>query len=181
MSIEDSLFASGIPDAVLNDPAVVKTRTLYDKSYLSTSANANKIINDGMILDPAGLKIKDSPMWLPQGAYDQRKVTGARTANGKYTVDVVDAEFTKDKSLRAEIHAYYLIDTRCTIEVYYDSPSGRKLGKSLTYDGLRKPTYKKIDFSVKDAQFDGKEDIVIKIKGDSPLLNRVRLSRKLIR
>lgn len=177
VSILDSQLTSyHLPNAMLYDPAVLTARNVYSKTYVSTSANAGDIVDNGMVLDPANLIIEDSPI-MEGEAYDARRVSGARTTDGDYTIDVMDADFTNGASRSLNIETYFRVDADCAIAVYYDSTSGKKLGKSQTYNGLTLPGYERVNFSVNDAQFDGADDIVIEITGDSPLLNSVTVLR----
>jgi hypothetical protein len=173
VSMQDTIM-SQMPNTMLNHPAVFMARNIYSETYISTSPNSGHIVNNGMILDPTHLLIEDSPMFTGSPA---KVIQGARTADGDYTIDVIDTDFTNGASRSVDIETYYRVDTDCTIQVYYDSTSGRKLGKSSTFSGATLPDYEWVNFSVSDAQFDGIDDIVIEITGDSPLLNSVNVLR----
>ena len=172
-SILDS-FIGEVPDALLSHPGASLVRTIYDQAYISTAANSGQIVNDGMILDPVNLTLVDSPIHDPDVTSDHKNITGARTSDGNYTIDVVDPDFANGQSPRVDIQTYFKVVAPCTIQVYYDSSSGRKLGKSGTYSVV---DYVSLNFSVSDAEFDGTDDIEIVITGDSPLLNSINVLR----
>ena len=174
VAIQESYF-EGIPNELFYDTTIIFERNIFSESYVVTDLNQNWIVNQGLLIDTE-IKFEDSPMF-GTGAYDARVIKGARTEEDEYIINVDDEDFFNGNNNPLEIKTYFYIDSNCKIDVYYKSASGMKPGKSLSYSGQSNPKYESVDFSVSDARFDGKEDIVIKITGDSPLLNYVYVSR----
>jgi len=133
-SIQDSYFDRGIPHALFTSPDVTVARNRYAKSYMAASANSRRLINQGLVLDPTNLQIKDSPYSFPVSVYNNYLVTGAKTTDGDYNIDVINPAFINNNGSNITVESLFWIDTTCTIKIYYDSITGRKLGKSLTYD-----------------------------------------------
>jgi hypothetical protein len=174
VAIQESSF-EGLPNHLLYDTTVVLERNIFKESYIVTDLNQNWIVNDGLVLDTE-IKFEDSPMF-GTGAYDARVIKGARSEEGEFVLHVEDKDFLNGNNNPLGISTYYYIDSNSKIDVYYNSTSGRKLGKTFSYNGQTDPKYWSVDFSITDAHFTGVEDIVIKITGDSPLLNYVYISR----
>lgn len=61
----------------------------------------------------------------------------------------------------------------CTIQTYYRSKSGMKLGDTVDFELKDKPFWKEHRFRVSDAHFDSDEDLRIEVEGASPLLAMV--------
>ena len=165
--------SSAIPNALLRHPGVSLARDVYSSAYISTWTGSGQIVNDGMILAPSNLSIEDSEI-----SSFYKKIQGARTTDGDYSVKVVDPDFTNGTP-SVSINTYWRIDTDCTIKIYYNSISGtNKLGNTAVFtNGAAAPDYQSVNFSVSDARFTGSNDIVITITGASPLLNYVNVFR----
>jgi hypothetical protein len=102
-------------------------------------------------------------------------VQAARLTSGSYSLDVTDPSFTAGAKPSVTIATEWLVDTNCTINVFYHSTSGMKLGKSVTYTGATLPGWKDVNFSVTDARFGVAEDVRIEITGASPGLAYVAI------
>ncbi len=179
VSIKESLIGS-MPNAFFHDTILKQERNIFDKAFAVTDANQNWLMHQGLILDEENLTLEDANMFSTD-PYDARRISGARSGTNEYHIDVEDEDFLYGSNNPVEITTYFYIDANCTIEVYYNSVSGRKLGETYSYSGEANPKYRYLDFSVSDAMFTGKDDIYIKIKGDSPLLNYVSVSRDITR
>lgn len=174
VAIRESYF-NGLPNGIIYDTTIVLERNSFSDSYIATDLNQNWIENQGLILD-SDIKFEDSPMFGTD-PYDARRIVGARSQEGEFVIHVEDDDFLKGNNNPIEISTFFYIDSNCKIDVWYKSASGLKPGKSLSYSGQSAPKYLNIDFLVTDANFVGKDDILIKITGDSPLLNYVYISR----
>ncbi len=179
VAIRESLFDE-LPNAFFHDTHVILERNIFDKAFAVTDANQNWLMHQGLVLDEENLTLEDANMFSTD-PYDARRISGARSSTNEYHIDVEDEDFLYGSNNPVEITTYFYIDSNCTIEVYYNSASGRKLGETYSYSGETNPKYRYIDFSASDAMFNGKDDIYIKIKGDSPLLNYVSVSRDINR
>jgi hypothetical protein len=178
VSVRESNFHDGMPNVLFRDTNTVLERNIFYTSTAVTDVNQDWIVNEGLELDSAGIEFDDSPMFS-ENIYDARRIRGARTSLGGYYIDVTDRDFQKGNNNPLDISTYFRIDTDCKIDVYYNSRTGQKLGKSYSYSGSSAPAYKYVDFTVSDAEFDGDEDIYIQITGDSPMLNFAQVSRQI--
>lgn len=178
VSIKESQFKD-IPNAFFHDSIVELERNVFSNSYAVSDVNQDWVVNQGLLLDEAMIEIEDSEMFPPANTYDARVIKGARTKDGEYRIQVTDKDFLNGNNQPLTVSTYFFIDSNCTINVYYNSKSGRKLGASYSYSGESSPKYKSVNFTADDALFSGLEDISIEISGDSPLLNYVSVSRKI--
>jgi hypothetical protein len=175
VSIRESLIGN-MPNSFFTDEIVTLERNIFEKSYVVTDENQNWFWHQGLVLDEEGITLEDANMFSTD-PYDARRISGARSSTNEYLIRVEDKDFLLGSNNPLDITSYFYIDSDCTIEVYYNSTSGRKLGKSYSFAGAAEPAYKNVNFTATDARFNGTEDIYIKIKGDSPLLNFVSVSR----
>ena len=88
---------------------------------------------------------------------------------------MTDPEFQNGSIQDVEVTLYFRIENNCTVETYYRSPSGMKLGDSVTFELKGKPFWKEHRFRINDANFGAEQgaDIRIKVEGASPLLGMV--------
>lgn len=177
VSIMESLIEE-MPNAFFHDTILMQERNIFKKAYALTDENQEWFMHQGLVLEEEELTLEDANMFSTD-PYDARRISGARTSSKEYHIRVEDKDFLYGSNNPVEINTYFYIDSDCKIDVYYASLSGRKLGGSYTYSGAENPTYKNINFTANDALFDGKDDIFIKITGDSPLLNYVLVSREI--
>ncbi len=98
----------------------------------------------------------------------------ARLKEGKsYSLDVTDPGFQNGSIKEVEIILYFRIDTTCTINTFYQSHSGMKLGNTADFKLEDKPFWKEYRFRVSNANFGSDEDLRIDVEGASPLLGMV--------
>ena len=88
---------------------------------------------------------------------------------------MTDPGFHNGSIQDVEVTLYFRIENNCTVETYYRSPSGMKLGDSVTFELKGKPFWKEHRFRINDANFGAEQgaDIRIKVEGASPLLGMV--------
>lgn len=86
-----------------------------------------------------------------------------------------DPGFQNGSIKEVEVTLYFRIENNCTVETYYRSPSGMKLGDSVSFKLEDKPFWKEHRFRISDANFGAEqgEDIRIKVEGASPLLGMI--------
>ena len=121
--------------------------------------------------------IRDSPnSGLAKDSQDGRRLPAARLTKGKsYSLNVTDPGFQNGSIKDVEVILYFRIENNCTIETYYRSPGGMKLGDRVDFELDDKPFWKEHRFGVSDANFGSEQgaDIRIKVEGASPLLAMV--------
>ena len=113
---------------------------------------------------------------LAKGSQDGRRLPSARLVEGdSYWLKVTDPGFHNGSIQDVEVTLYFRIENNCTVETYYRSPSGMKLGDSVTFELKGKPFWKEHRFRINDANFGAEQgaDIRIKVEGASPLLGMV--------
>ena len=113
---------------------------------------------------------------LAKGSQDGRRLPSARLVEGdSYWLKVTDPGFQNGLIKEVEVTLYFRIENNCTVETYYQSPSGMKLGDSVTFELKGKPFWKEHRFRISDANFGAEQgaDIRIKVEGASPLLGMV--------
>ena len=128
---------------------------------------SNLRMDDALIIPNSGLA-KDSQ--------DGRRLPSARLVEGdSYWLRVTDPGFQNGRIKDVEVILYFRIENSCTIETYYRSPGGMKLGDSVDFELDDKPFWKEHRFRVSDASFGAEQDadIRIKVEGASPLLAMV--------
>ena len=145
-------------------------------------ADLNQPVPKGYGLEPglSNVRIEDA-LIIPNSGFakdsrDGRRLPAARLVKGdSYWLKVTDPGFQNGKIKDVEVTLYFRIDNNCTIETYYRSPGGMKLGDSVDFELKDKPFWKEHRFRVRDAKFGAEQgaDIRIKVEGKSPLLAMV--------
>ncbi|MFC1652219.1 glycosyl hydrolase family 28-related protein [Planctomycetota bacterium] len=152
---------------------------LIGDTYILADINQDPPFDYGIALDPSNIVMEEAMIMTGTNVAlnnaDARRIKGARLTSGSYTLDVTEPAFSDGDRKNVEVEVYTRIDTDCTINVYYHSDSGMKIGKSYDYDGTTMPAWKTVRFSVNDAHFNASNgvDIRIDIVGGSPLLAMV--------
>ena len=113
-------------------------------------------MEDDLIVPDSGLA-KDSQ--------DGRRLPSARIIDGdSYWLKMTDPEFQNGSIQDVEVTLYFRIENNCTVETYYRSPSGMKLGDSVTFKLEDKPSWKERRFRISDANFEAEQSAGIRIK-----------------
>jgi len=124
-------------------------------------------MDDALIVPNSGLA-KDSQ--------DGRRLVAARLVEGdSFSLDVTDPGFQNGAIKEVEITLYFRIEATCTIESYYQSQSGMKLGDNAKFEVKNKPFWKEHRFRVSKANFGAEQavDLRIEVEGAAPLLGMV--------
>ena len=101
--------------------------------------------------------------------------------SNSYSLDVTDPGFQNGAIPEVEITLYFRVDTTCTIQTFYRSKSGMKLGDTVDFQLKDKSFWKEHRFRVSDAHFDSEEDLRIEVEGASPLLAMVVIASPMTR
>jgi len=102
---------------------------------------------------------------LAKDSQDGRRLPLARMIDGdSYWLKMTDPEFQNGSIQDVEVTLYFRIENNCTVETYYRSPSGMKLGDSVTFELEDKPSWKERRFRISDANFEAEQIAGIRIK-----------------
>jgi hypothetical protein len=145
----------------------------FETVYILADINQEPARSYGLELDTTNILMEDALQSIVEGGEGEvKRYRAARLNSGNsFALDVTDPEFINGKSPEVIIEAYLLIDVNCTLNIYYHSASGMKLGITKSYADVN--NHKLISFPVYDAMFAETNDILIEIEGSSPLLNYV--------
>ena len=175
VSFEDFHFAKGF---LRSAAAKLQANNHIDKVYVLTDANQPVPKAYGLKLDQSNVRMEDALIipnsGLAKDSQDGRRLPAARLAKGNsYSLDVTDPGFQNGSIPEVEITLYFRVDTTCTIQTFYRSKNGMKLGDTVDFELKDKPFWKEHRFRVSDAYFDSDEDLRITVEGESPLLAMV--------
>jgi len=183
VSFEDFHFEKGF----LRSAAVAYQANNYLKNiYVLADANQLSPKGYGLELDMSNLRMEDA-LIIPNSGFakdsqDGRRLPAARLIEGNsYSLNVTDPGFQNGSITEVEIILYFRVDTTCTIQTFYRSKSGMKLGDSVDFQLKDKPFWKEHRFRVSDAHFDSEEDLRIEVEGASPLLAMVVIASPMTR
>ena len=153
---------------------------IINGTYLLADMNQNPIYEYGLqLLDLPNMVVVDAlvyPKDYPASeSTDGRRLESWESLTGEFGLDVTEPDYADGKNRIVTIEAYLLMTLDSTVDIYYDSVDGEKLGESFTMTSTSE--WEKVSFNVSDALFDGTEDIRIVVSdgftGLSPLLNYV--------
>ena len=177
VSFEDFHFAKGF---LRSAAAEFQADNLFDKVYVLSDANQPIPEAYGLKLDQSNVRMEDALIvpnsGLAKDSQDGRRLPAARLTKGNsYSLNVTDPGFQNGSIKDVEVILYFRIENNCTIETYYRSPGGMKLGDRVDFELDDKPFWKEHRFGVSDANFGSEQgaDIRIKVEGASPLLAMV--------
>jgi len=175
VSFEDFHFAKGF---LRSAAAKFQADNHIDKVYVLTDANQPVPKGYGLKLDQSNVRMEDALIvpnsGLAKDSQDGRRLPAARLTNGNsYSLKVTDPGFQNGSIPEVEITLYFRVDTTCTIQTFYRSKNGMKLGDTADFELKDKPFWKEHRFRVSDAHFDSEEDLRIEVEGASPLLAMV--------
>ncbi|HJN08962.1 MAG TPA: hypothetical protein QF564_09750, partial [Pirellulaceae bacterium] len=175
VSFEDFHFAKGF---LRSAAAKFQANNHIDKVYVLTDANQPVPKGYGLKLDQSNVRMEDALIvpnsGLAKDSQDGRRLPAARLAKGNsYSLNVTDPGFQSGSFPEVEITLYFRVDTTCTIQTFYRSKDGMKLGDTVDFELNDKPFWKEHRFRVTNAHFDSDEDLRIEVEGESPLLAMV--------
>jgi hypothetical protein len=176
VTMKDCVFSEGLVNSYapqyLTDNEIARTFVLSDM-------NQDPVRDYGLVLDQSNIQMVDALIMTSltpaEDSDDARRIKAARTTSGSYSLDVTDPDFTNGSNRNVTIETYWYADTDCTINIYYDSTSGMKLGRTVTYTGAASPGWKTANFTVTDARFGSSQDVRIDVTGSSPGLAYVAI------
>ena len=177
VSFQDFYFAKGF---LRSAAAKFQANNHIETFYILVDANQPSPKGYGLELHTSNLRMEDALIipnsGLAKGSQDGRRLPSARLVEGdSYWLKVTDPGFHNGSIQDVEVTLYFRIENNCTVETYYRSPSGMKLGDSVTFELKGKPFWKEHRFRINDANFGAEQgaDIRIKVEGASPLLGMV--------
>jgi len=155
----------------------------FETVYILADANQPFPKGYGLELYMGNLRMEDALIvpnsGLAKDSQDGRRLPSARLVErDSYWLKVTDPGFQNGLIQDVEVTLYFRIENNCTVETYYQSPSGMKLGDSGDFEIKDKPLWKEHRFRISDANFGAERgaDIRIKVEGPSPLLGMVVVS-----
>ena len=182
VSFEDFHFAKGF---LRSAAAKFQADNHIDKVYVLTDANQPVPKGYGLQLDQSNVRMEDA-LIIPNSGFakdsrDGRRLPAARLTEGNsYSLNVTDSGFQNGEISEVEITLYFRVDTTCTIQTFYRSKNGMKLGDTVDFELKDKPFWKEHRFRVSDAHFDSDEDLRIEVEGQSPLLAMVVIAAPVV-
>ena len=177
VTMQDCLFNDGFPNSAapvyISGNAIEEVYVLADINQDPPQAFGLTLNTNNIVMEDVLIMAGTTPASV---STDGRRVRAARLTSGSFSLDVTDPGFTDGAHPNVEFELYFLVDTACTIQTWYHSASGMKLGDTKTYDGSATNFWKEYRFSENDVRFGSAEDIRIDITGASPLLAKVAVS-----
>ena len=177
VSFEDFHFAKGF---LRSAAAKFQAGNPIEIHYVLIDANQPSPKGYGLELNTSNLRMDDALIipnsGLAKGSQDGRRLPSARLVEGdSYWLKVTDPGFQNGRIKDVEVILYFRIENSCTLETYYRSAGGMKLGDRVDFELDDKPFWKEHRFRVSDASFGAEQDadIRIKVEGASPLLAMV--------
>ena len=177
VAFEDFHFSKGF---LRSAAAEFQPGNPIENLYILADANQPFPKGYGLELDMSNLRMEDALIvpnsGLAKDSQDGRRLPSARLVGGdSFSLDVTDPGFQNGAIKEVEIILYFRIEATCTIETYYQSQSGMKLGDNAKFEVKNKPFWKEHRFRVSDANFGAEQDVDLRIQveGAAPLLGMV--------
>jgi len=177
VSFKDFHFAKGF---LRSAAAEFQPGNPIETVYILADANQPFPKGYGLELDMSNLRMDDALIvpnsGLAKDSQDGRRLVAARLVEGdSFSLDVTDPGFQNGAIKEVEITLYFRIEATCTIETYYQSQSGMKLGDNAKFEVKHKPFWKEHRFRVSKANFGAEQavDLRIEVEGAAPLLGMV--------